>query len=348
MVRLNSMMVCVMVAVCGLAAGVRADDPKAGDPGLGGPAVRDRNVPGVQGSFGEGGEAKKRYQATRLPPNVFKDAMATIMGDDAPADVRVTDAQREKFEGWFEEFQDAARAYQKEHKQEIQDLRRAGASYNKPKRPGEAAPEGAAMTPDDEGATAARERMRQIMEGSPKVEDIYTKVWSELTEPQRKAVDGRIAEFRERQAQEREENYVRQKAGKKAAGAEQAREMERDRPGAPQGEPGRPARPPEGAPGRRPGNRPGDAPGAGANISPERRERLMRLLSRLTPEQQDQVIARLEERLREAGLDAGPGRGDRRNPEGRRGGPKPPPPMDDVNVPPPPPPADEMNHGPNP
>lgn len=330
-------------AACGLTGGVLADEPKDGDPGLRGPAVRDRNVPGVEGSFGEGAEGKKRSQAMRLPPNVFREAMETIMGEDAPENVRVTPAQREKFEGWFQEFQESARQYQRAHRQEIQDLRKKAGDSNRPRRPGGAPENADAMKPADEEAAAAQDRMRQLMEGAPRVEDVYTKVWAELTEPQRQAVDGRIAEFRERQAREREENYVRQKSGKKAAGAEQARSMERERSDAPQGEAVRPSRPPEGGPGRppnRPNARAGE--GSGANVSPERRERIMRMLGRLTPEQQDQVIARLEERLREAGLGGEPGQGPRRNPDGRRGGPKPPPPMDEVNVPPPPPqePAD--------
>lgn len=343
--RMRSMAggVWVLVAAAGLAMPALADDPKTGGS-LGGPAVQDRNVPGVAGQFGEGMEGKKRGQAMRLPPQVFRDAMNAVMGDDAPADVRVSAEQREKFEGWFDEFQDSVRAYQREHRAEIQELRRK-AGDQRGRRPGGAdrgAPaQDPEMSADDKDAAAARDQLRQIMEGAPKIEDIHTKVWAELNEKQKAAVDEKLAVFRERQAQDREENYVRQKASKKANGAEQAREMERDR-AAEDGQ--RPPRRPAAdgaAPGRRPGG-PG-GPGAGgpegqrgaSNVSPERRDRVMRLLNRLTPEQQDQVIARLEERLRDAGLD-GPQGG--RRPEGRRGGPKPPPPMDGVNVPPPPPP----------
>lgn len=349
-------MVCgawVIVAAAGLAMPALGDDAK---DALGGPAVQDRNVPGVAGSFGEGVEGKKRTQAMRLPPQVFRESMNAVMGDDAPADVRVTAEQREKFEGWFDEFQDSVREYQRTHRQEIQELRRKtgdqrgrrpGGGGGGPQRGAPSQDDQMNAAPDDKEVAAARDQLRQIMEGAPKIEDIHTKVWAELNEKQKAAVDEKIAVFRERQAQDREENYVRQKTGKKAEGAEQARQMEQER-AAPDGQ--RPPRRPAAdgaAPGRRPGG-PG-GPGAGgpegqrgpSNVSPERRDRVMRLLNRLTPEQQDQVIARLEERLRDAGLD-GPQGG--RRPDGRRGGPKPPPAMDDVNVPPPPPP-ESMNDG---
>lgn len=316
-----------------------ADPPKAPpnqDPALKGPAVSDRNVPGVEGSFGSAGGDKKRPMENRLPPRAFRQAMDAVMAPDAPENLRVSDQQREKFEGWFKDFEKSMRTYTQEHRNELARLRRGGDGPDQAP-PGQPRDD---MRPDGpnpasgQPPAASRERFREIMEGAPKIEDVYTKVWAELSPAQRQAVDTRIQDFRDRESEQRQERYVEQRLGKRGQGGNPPRQGDaappppRDQPGSPAG------RPRADGPG-------GDRAGP---ISPERRERLMRLLSRMTPEQQDQLIQRLEERLRSEGGD-GPdgGPGPNRRPPGNRrgaqaGGNKPPPQMDDVNVPPPPPP----------
>jgi hypothetical protein len=65
-------------------------------------------------------------------------------------------------------------------------------------------------------------------------------------------------------------------------------------------------------------------------MSPEMRERLIRLFERMSPEQREQLLRRLEERGRE-GFEGRPGRERDGKP---RDGEKPAPPVDEVDVPP--------------
>jgi hypothetical protein len=155
------------------------------------------------------------------------------------------------------------------------------------------------------------------MAGAPKIEDLYTKIWTELSPAQQKAVDGKLQEFRDQQAKEREEKYVQQRLSKKKGEAPKPGEKPNARPGA-------------AAPDR-----------ASAPIDPERRDRLLRLFSRLSPEQQEQLLTRLERARAENGGNSPPAPGPQRRRGGNdgRGEPKPAPEPDDSMMPPPPKPA---------
>ncbi len=283
-------------------------DPKPADA-LRGPAVNDRNVPGVNGSFGEpGGDKRKFVGENKLPPRVFRNALDTIMSPDAPENLRVTDEQRTRYQGWMDDFQKSVGAYMKEHRTELDQLRRKGGEsgglrrpnqgdqrppegQNRPGNPDEMMkPDGPPADPKETGA--ARERYQALMAGAPKIEDLYTKIWTELKPDQQKAVDAKLDEFRAEQAKQREDNYVRQKTKKKNP---DAAKPESDQP--------KPGQPPQGEPRRRPNAQGGDAgPGGpqgqpnerGFGIDPQRRERLMRLFAQLSPEQQEQMLQRLE------------------------------------------------------
>jgi hypothetical protein len=349
-----------LVLVTGLAlslgAGALAQPPQPqpqGDP-LGGPQVRDRQVPGVNGTFGEPGGEKKRFvNENKLPPRAFRDAMETILSPEAPDNLRVTDEQRTRYRGWMDDFQKSVAAYMKEHQAELAELRKSAGEPGR--RPGGPKGQGNDNPPpqnppmddsgkprDEKDIAAARERLQSIMQGAPKIEDLYTKIWTELTPDQKKAVDSKLDEFRARQAKEREDRYVEQRMKKK--GQQNPPGPDGQKP-APQGDQPPPRRPnafnPDGAP--RPN---ADAPrGEIPPVDPGRRERLMRMFSRLTPDQQDQLLQRLEQRLRN--VDGGdnnapqppqaPRRG-RGGPQGP-GEPRPAPQPDDTMVPPPPPPA---------
>ncbi len=137
---------------------------------------------------------------------------------------------------------------------------------------------------------AARQRLREIMAGSPRIEDYMTRVWETLSVAQREAVDAKLNEYRERETKKREEAYVRQRVTERQ----------------PDGPPGRPA---------------------AANA--ERRERLMQLFERLSPEQQEVLLERLESAARDGGFAPGRQRGQRAQPSTD----KPAPGMDEVDVP---------------
>ena len=329
-------------------------DPKSPDP-LRGPSVTDRNVPGVNGSFGEpGGDKKKFLGETRLPPRIFRDALDTIMSPNATENLRVTDEQRTRYQSWMDDFQKSVGAYMKDHRDELNELRRRGGEPRRPGQNGARPPEGQnkpgnsdeMMKPDGTPPTsadpketgAARERFQSLMAGAPKIEELYTKIWTELKPDQQKAVDAKLDEFRAQQAKDREENYVRQKTKKKNpdAAKPEVRSGEQPKPGQPQGEQRRRPFAPDNA--AAPQGQPSDR---AFNIDPQRRERLMRLFSQLSPEQQEQMLARLEKAREQNGGELPNPKQLRRGKGGPQGTgePRPAPQPDDSMMPPPPPPA---------
>lgn len=309
-----------MLAAAGLALSLLAVPALAMDgkdqPALKGPEVKDRNVPGVEGSFGEGTEKRRFVNENRLPPRVFRDAMTSILSEDAPADVRVGPEQKAKYESWMKDFEKQTRDYMQQHRDEIGQLRKKAGEFNRPKKQGQPA-EPDAMAPEKEGqsAIAAREQYQKLMAGAPKVEDLYTKIWTDLSPAQQKALDGEIQKFRDQQSEQRQEQYVRQKLGRKGQEPGDAPGKGRERRPQPDGPK---AGGPEGGHDMGP-------------IPPEKRDRLLRMFARMTPEQQDELLRRIEERMR-GGEQSAP---NRRRPARDRGpaGEKPAPPMDDVRVP---------------
>lgn len=262
-----------LLAVVGLSLSSLGAPAHADEPALQGPKVTDRNVPGVDGRFSEEGrQNSKRMAVDRLPPRVFRDALDVVLSSDAPANLRVADDKREAIETMISDFEQEARAFGQQNRAKIQELRKKAGEFDRPKRPAQPA-EGAEAGTKPEGggeAIAARQELRTLMASAPKVEDIQTKIWAELSVEQQKAVDAKLQEYRDKASEMRQDQYVKQKLGSKAAGAAQAEAAAKS-----------------GQAGRGAGNQ---------TISPERRERLMKLLSSMTPEQQDELIRRLEAR----------------------------------------------------
>lgn len=362
-------------------AWAQPENPPPADPAnapLGGPEVKDRDVPGVAGSFGNDTEAQRRKLAGRIPPRAMREAIGVVMSEDAPEEIRATPEQREKIRGYFDEFQKSVRDFVRDHREEIEALRErmprgaaggvggaGGELFRMLDRPGDRrgrgddrprdrAPEGApadgatdrpappaqpndkARRPGDGVPVEVREQLRALAEQMPRIEGVYTKVWAELTPAQRQAVDGRLDEFRQKQAREREDEYVQRRVKAKGGGPA----------GAGDGPPPPRRRPADGSRIRPDGE--GALPRGGPDarpISPERRDRLLRVFERMTPEQQEQLLTRLEARLRGgAGVPPPPAR--RRPGRAGPGEPRPvpdaehmpTPPMDEMDAPPPPPP----------
>lgn len=364
---MNRSRLAVLLVFAGLSVSPAVAQPTApidSDAPLSGPSVKDRDVPGVDGAFGNSPEALRRRIADRIPPRVMRDAMGAIMADDAPEEIRATPEQRERFRAIQSEYEQSLRDYAAEHREdllEIRDqipgggpaadlLRRLGIDDNQrprgqnqrrqraaqqqdgmdedPMREGEA-PEQRRERARRLGENAGpelREKLRALMEGMPPFEQTYTKLWEAMTPPQREAVDARLDVYRERIAQQREDAYVRQRVqrdNKSDQNKDEARQPPPPRrravDGARLGPDGAASPPP---PPPRDAMRPAPAS--------DRRERLMRLFERLSPEQQDQLLERLEQRMREGGLEAPSPRPRSNRPD--RGRPTPPP-MHDVNVP---------------
>ncbi len=305
----------VLVLAAGFASPTLAqtDAPK---PALRGPEVKDREVPGFAADFGAP-DQRRRFM-DRIPPEVYRQALAVLTADDAPADVRASAEQETRIKGMTADFEAEVRAYREAHKDEFAELRKQGGGPPREgRRPGAGNPNeipplraDEMMSPEQKAerqrSEGARTKLRELMEGAPKPEALYTRIWAELSEPQKKAVQAKLDEFKADQAKRREEQYVRQRTAKK-------------------GEPGKEAGNKDGqtmSPPPPPGERPGLA-----RISPERHDRLMRMFERLTPEEQDQLLERLEQRVRDAG---GP---DRPIDGLRRARPKPAPDIDKIKVP---------------
>ncbi|MCC6321865.1 MAG: hypothetical protein IT438_10580 [Phycisphaerales bacterium] len=338
--------------------------PAANAP-LSGPSVAPRDVPGVEGRFGESADGLRRRLGDRIPPRVMKQALGAILGEDAREDVRATPEQREKIERVQREFEEQLREYLRTHRDELMEVRgmmpadspigemlrrygverpRDGAQARRRARAAEGggptearAPEAMADAPSDKPPARPaeqvppekRERVRELLEGMPQPEQALTRVWKELTPEQRKAVEARLNDYRERQAKAREDAYVKQRAGKDSAPArpDASAPEPRGRAEGARGEPGAPPREemmmaPEsdraGAPADAPRRNRAQAAGA------DRRQRLLRMFEAMTPEQQDQLLERLEQRMRETS-------GGRGRPA--RGEPKPAPDMKDQPVP---------------
>ncbi|MFN7021219.1 MAG: hypothetical protein ACK4WH_07825 [Phycisphaerales bacterium] len=330
----------------------RAPSPPAAEPPLGGPSVTPRDVPGVQGQFGNSPEGTRRRMAERIPARVLRQALEAAIGEDAPADVRATEEQWSKIREIQRDFEQRVREFLREHRDELVELRGSippdspaaemlrrygvngqgdGGAPRRRARGADAPPmdamdERPRRGTGEEPSPETRERLRELFEAMPQPEQAMTLIWQELSPAQREAVDAKLESYRERMARQREEMYVRQMTG-------------RDRPGAPDAAPPPRRRRPDG-PRTEPRARGGDevmAPPEVERAAPpsrrpraeaggDRRQRLMRLFESMTPEQQDQLLERLEARMREAGA----GRGFAR-PE--RGQPKPPPDMRDQPLP---------------
>jgi hypothetical protein len=304
--------------VLGLAGSLRADETAmAQEPALQGPKVEDDAAPGVKRSFGEGeGGAVRRM---RLAPQALNEALEGVLRQDAPADIKATPEQAEQLKAIRADFRKQMAEYQRSQREEIAKLRReyASSSGDKPAELMDEMQDESKKAPAAGGGgrriaaglenldEAGRERLRKIMDGAPKAEDVYVKAWAILTPSQRTHVEASIEQFKAEAEKREAERYVEKRLKDRREGAGQADAKAKD------------------------GSQPA---GERGGVSPERRERLMRILSRMTPEQQDQLLERLEARMRE-GSGNEPPASERRGNRRARGEAKPAPDMADVQTP---------------
>lgn len=325
----------------GAGAALAQMDQASPEAPLGGPVVKDREVPGVAPTFGDV-DGKNRRGVERIPARVLRHAMMDALGERAPEELRLSDEQRSAVQSHFREYETQMRDYLDSHRAELNELREklppeamngpAGELFRRleagPREPGSRGPRGEdrgrgepreRSKGENKGRKSAveipvevRERLRELAAGAPSLEAVQTRIWAELRPEQQKAVEERLARFRERKAEQREEMYVKQRAGKGKAGPDGDRKPPKGRG-------------PEG------GGPRGPRDDAGPR-DPDRRERLMRAFERMTPEQQEQLLRRIEARRDEDGPRRGGGERGRARGEDR------PMPKD----PPVPPPSREM------
>jgi hypothetical protein len=364
-----SLLVSVVGLSLPLSAAAQPDNPPPPmDAPLGGPSVRDREVPGVAPRFGDDAGGERRRMANRIPPKAMRQAMTVIMDEDAPDDLRATPEQRERIQRYGREFEQQLKDYIEQHRAELEELKAKvpqgamagpageifrrlddtgapGSRAGDRRRPGgpDGGPEqgaGKARRAAEDIPVEVRERLRELASGAPQFDQVYTKIWSELRPEQQKAVDARLNEFRDRQAREREDDYVQKRLGQKRGepgGQNPPPPRRRPADGARVGPGGAEmAPPPPGAGPRGPSPR---EPREGDRVgNADRRERFLRMFEQMTPQEQEQLLSRLEARARDQGgrpqgqppMQRRPGK---RPDRPQRGEPRPAPDMQDMPTP---------------
>jgi len=231
----------ITLALALLAGGTAALAQPAANPGdaLKGPQVPERNTPGGSGSFGEQrGELARRTEVP-LPFPAFMRMVRETLGPDAPEALRLSQAQQEQVQEIAGKHGDAMRAFMNAHKDEIQALIKehpeAGRmlrEFGGPGGPGRGRGEGrgegrgrgpggppvgdpmqdgappAAMSEKDRAAVLAK--VQELRAQAPKAEDAQTAVWGALTEPQQKAVQVKVDDFKAKETARRDERYKEQ------------------------------------------------------------------------------------------------------------------------------------------
>ena len=239
----------MLVGAAGLCVSSAAMAQAAGDKdALQGPKVKDQSLPGQRRTLTGKGDPKMD-RAGRLAPRMFERAMGVLRADDASENLKLTEAQDTHVKAIRAEFMGQMKDYLAEHRSEVSDLREKlpprergridqflnpergqGGPGGPAGRGGKGRPDGAGPTGqppaqrdgdmqddgmepmvDEAEATAAKERLKEIMEGAPKPADAQARVMAILTEAQRAAVTTEIERIQKEQSE-------RSSAGKPGAG----------------------------------------------------------------------------------------------------------------------------------
>lgn len=198
------------------------------DP-LGGPSVKDRDMPGGRGKFGKGAGERGRPEHPGMRFAAFLGAVRSLNGPDAPDNVRPSDEQIDAVRTVAEEFRAKAEEFRAAHAEEIEQLQKEagiepgefGPGPGGPGGPGgprdeNAKPHGKArekmkerardraqggepkeITPEQQ---AAREKLRALREQGPNPEEYRAVIWKMLSPEQQQYVEERLGEMRERAA----------------------------------------------------------------------------------------------------------------------------------------------------
>lgn len=277
------------------------------DP-LKGPEVKDQAVPGTVGQFG-GAETKGKFAQREVRPMVFMEAVKKALGPDAPEDVRMSPEQQTKLRALAEDYRTQVQAYMKSRGADGEKVRKALAERAKGAKGAKGGKDAAkgtegANTGDMQDMAAKAEELRA---GMPSASDMYTKAWEILSAKQRAAVEARIEEFKHQREVEEGKEYVARKLKKAEPVEGQTEGLAKEK-------------------GKFAGAAKGQGESAGARVPAEVRERFLRLLEKMTPEQREQLLQRIEERMQAGGREAPQG-------ERGRGERKPAPSGKDIEVP---------------
>jgi hypothetical protein len=265
----------VMAAGAPSARGQERDKPA---PPLQGPKVTPNRPPELEDEFAPGGKGDKfaRRQPV-IPIRQYIQTINKLKGDEAPAELRLSDEQDRKIQGILDDFRKATQEFQRRAREEMEQQKPGdGQEMDKTdarprRRPG-----------GEEGPV--RQRLEEFRRSGPRPQEFETRIWNVLTEGQQKFVQEDMEKLREEQRKRQGEEYMR-------------REVEKRRPDQDGKEKGAGA----------PAPKRSLAGGPDGGPSPETRERVQRIFEKLRalpPEERERVLTRLEEELdRRAGQD---------------------------------------------
>jgi len=214
--------------------------------------------------FGAGNMQQRMARAQALSAAAFRDAVAQLR-EQSNADLDLSEEQRDTINLLLTDFVEQQRAYREEHRDEIRELMATlrPESGEAPQRRGPQPNRDAGLSPEQQDA---RERLREIRQNAPSAEGLQERVWIVLTDDQRAFVEAEI----ERRMEQRRDRAQR---GPRGPRGQQDRERTRQR------EQQRGDRAPQ------PTN---------AERFAERLDALESRLERLTPEQQQRVMAMID------------------------------------------------------
>jgi hypothetical protein len=300
----------VALAVLALAAGqALAQDSKTDNP-LAGPPVKQARPPMFEEGMGAK-EGKDRMGQQGIPAREFARIIDTLRGDQVAPSLRLSAEQSDSIRQIESDFRRQVREF--EQKARAQEQKQRSASG-----PADGKDGGAPAAPNAAKRRANAARLEEFRRSGPKPAEAQARIWAVLTEPQQRFVQGEVDKVQKEIDDRRSDAYMQRELQKRKA-----------KDAAPAGPAARPARP--GAPGERSA---ADAP------QRERFRRIIEKLQRLSPQEREEVLRKLEadlERLAPGDAPAPlnrPGRAGQRGRGADRGAEdKPAPHIDDVTVP---------------
>jgi len=190
------------------------------EPLLSGPKVEESRLPGIEETLTDTQTRMQGMGAEAVPSGVFRRAIESLRGQEAPEEVRLSQDQEDEIAALQRDHARALRAYLAEHQDKIDELRRAARNIERQADPNQRRsndrPERArrpeSSEPMSDRASDPREIRRQIQalrQGGPQETDVQTRIWGVLAEAQRDAVEEQIDAYRAQLEKRRQERSMR-------------------------------------------------------------------------------------------------------------------------------------------
>lgn len=149
-----------ILAFCGSALGQEAPARSEEQQPLQGPRVVEQRAPHVQDQYSDG--LRQGRMGVQIPMRAYSDVISKLRGDDASADLKLSQDQEQRIIAIEQEFREATRAFAQQAREQREQQRRG---QNGEERP-------------------AREMVQEAMRNGPRPGDYQTKIWAVLNEKQ--------------------------------------------------------------------------------------------------------------------------------------------------------------------